>query len=39
MNRRHFIQSAAALPFISAIAAEKPKRLDPAFVVADGEHR
>ncbi len=27
MNRRHFICSAAALPFISAIAAEKPKRL------------
>ncbi|MFN0077944.1 MAG: polysaccharide pyruvyl transferase family protein [Prosthecobacter sp.] len=27
MNRRHFIHSAAALPFISAIAAEKPKRL------------
>jgi polysaccharide pyruvyl transferase WcaK-like protein len=27
MNRRHFIRSAAALPFISAIAAEKPKRL------------
>jgi hypothetical protein len=24
MNRRHFIRSAAALPFISAIAAEKP---------------
>jgi len=27
MNRRHFIRSAVALPFISAIAAEKPKRL------------
>lgn len=27
MNRRHFIQSAAALPLISAIAAENPKRL------------
>ncbi|OYW74836.1 MAG: polysaccharide pyruvyl transferase [Verrucomicrobia bacterium 12-59-8] len=27
MNRRHFIRSAAALPFISAIAAEMPKRL------------
>ncbi|MCX6838445.1 MAG: polysaccharide pyruvyl transferase family protein [Verrucomicrobia bacterium] len=27
MNRRHFIRSAAALPLISAIAAEKPKRL------------
>jgi polysaccharide pyruvyl transferase WcaK-like protein len=27
MNRRHFIRSAAALPFISAIAAEKPKHL------------
>ncbi|MFC5453895.1 polysaccharide pyruvyl transferase family protein [Prosthecobacter fluviatilis] len=27
MNRRHFIRSAAALPFISAIAAEKPRRL------------
>jgi len=27
MNRRHFIRSAAALPFISAIAAEKPGRL------------
>lgn len=27
MNRRHFIHSAIALPFISAIAAEKPKRL------------
>ena len=27
MNRRQFIRSAAALPLISAIAAEKPKRL------------
>ncbi|MHB1077841.1 MAG: polysaccharide pyruvyl transferase family protein [Prosthecobacter sp.] len=27
MNRRQFIRSAAALPFISAIAAEKPRRL------------
>jgi len=27
MNRRHFIRSAAVLPFISAIAAEKPKQL------------
>lgn len=27
MNRRHFIRATAALPFLSAIAAEKPKRL------------
>ena len=27
MNRRHFIRSATALPFIQALAAEKPKRL------------
>jgi polysaccharide pyruvyl transferase WcaK-like protein len=27
MNRRQFIRSAAALPLLSAIAAEKPKRL------------
>ncbi|MBL9177048.1 MAG: polysaccharide pyruvyl transferase family protein [Verrucomicrobiaceae bacterium] len=27
MNRRHFIRSVASLPLISAIAAEKPKRL------------
>jgi hypothetical protein len=27
MNRRHFIRTAAALPFVSAIAAEKPKKL------------
>lgn len=27
MNRRHFIHAAATLPFISALAAEKPKRL------------
>ena len=27
MNRRHFIHSAAALSFINAIAAEKPRRL------------
>lgn len=27
MNRRHFIRSAVALPFISAIAVEKPRRL------------
>ncbi len=27
MNRRHFLRATAALPFISAVAAEKPKRL------------
>ncbi|WP_395739693.1 polysaccharide pyruvyl transferase family protein [Prosthecobacter sp.] len=27
MNRRHFVRTAAALPIINAVAAEKPKRL------------